>query len=100
MGSIIGAVSSSAAEEAFNEKDSQKIVVDELIGYYVSVFYLPQKTGLIIAAFILFRIFDIIKPVPIKTLEKTLSRGTGVVADDIMAGIYANIVLQIWTRIF
>lgn len=99
-GTLIGIYASSVAEKALNEKDSRKIVIDELMGFYVSVFYLPQRPVLLVTAFLLFRFFDIIKPLPIKKLEKTLHSGLGVMADDIMAGIYANIILQIWIKIF
>lgn len=99
IGALTGIYASSVAEKAFDEKDSRKIVIDELIGFYVSVFYLPQRPGYLVMAFLLFRFFDIIKPLPIKKLEKALHGGPGVMADDIMAGIYANIILQIWIKI-
>lgn len=78
--------------------DSGSIVIDELIGYFIAVMFLPQNLMVVISAFILFRIFDIFKPEPVKVLEK-LPAGWGVMADDIMAGIYANVVLQILVRV-
>jgi phosphatidylglycerophosphatase A len=96
IGALIGIYASSAAEKILNEKDSGKIIIDEFIGFYVSVFYLPKTLGFAIAAFLLFRFFDILKPLFISKLERTLSNGLGVMADDILAGIYTNIVLQIW----
>jgi phosphatidylglycerophosphatase A len=96
IGALLGICASSAAEKILNEKDSGKIIIDEFIGFYVSVFYLPKTFGFAIAAFLLFRFFDILKPLFISKLEKTLSNGLGVMADDILAGIYTNIVLQIW----
>jgi len=63
------------------------------------VLFLPKTLIIIVSALILFRIFDIFKPEPVNLLQK-LPRGWGVLADDIMAGIYANIVLQISLRIF
>ena len=96
IGALLGIYASSAAEKILNEKDSKKIIIDEFIGFYVSVFYLPKTFGFAIAAFLLFRFFDILKPLFISKLEKTLSTGLGVMADDILAGIYTNIVLQIW----
>ena len=96
IGALLGIYASSAAEKILNEKDSKKIIIDEFIGFYVSVFYLPKTFGFAIAAFLLFRFFDILKPLFISKLEKTLSNGLGVMADDILAGIYTNIVLQIW----
>ncbi len=88
------------AEKILKEKDSRKIVIDELAGVFVAFFYLPQTIGLMFSAFLLFRFFDILKPVPINKLEKTLSNGLGIMADDILAGIYANIILRIWILIF
>lgn len=96
----IGIFSSSSAEKILNEKDSKKIVIDEFIGFYVSVFYLPHTFGYILAAFLLFRFFDILKPLFINRLEIRLHDGLGVMADDIAAGIYTNIILQIWKIIF
>ncbi len=89
----------SKAEEKFG-KDNGKIVLDEFFGYFVAILFLPKKLEIIIAAFILFRIFDILKPEPVNILQK-LPKGWGVVVDDIMAGIYANLSLQfiIWLKV-
>ena len=100
IGTLLGIHASTAAEKILKEKDSKKIIIDEFIGFYVSVFYLPKTFGFVIAAFILFRFFDILKPLFISKLEKTLSNGLGVMADDILAGIYTNMILQIWLIIF
>ena len=99
-GALVGTYASTVAEKALNEKDSGKIIIDEFIGFYVSVLYLPKTWGFAVAAFLLFRFFDILKPLFIAKLEKTLSNGLGIMADDILAGIYANIVLQFWVLIF
>ena len=79
--------------------DNGKIVVDEFIGFLFALLFLPKTLMVIIIAFILFRIFDIFKPEPVNVLQK-LSGGWGVLADDVMAGIYANFSLQILIRIF
>jgi phosphatidylglycerophosphatase A len=99
-GTIVGIFASTVAEKLLKEKDSKKIIIDEFIGFYVSVFYLPKTWGFAVAAFLLFRFFDILKPLFIAKLEKTLSNGLGIMADDILAGIYTNIILQIWLHIF
>ena len=88
------------AEKVLDEKDSKKIIIDEFIGFYVAVLFLPKTPGFAIAAFLLFRFFDILKPLFISKLEKTLSNGLGIMADDILAGIYTNIVLQVWILFF
>jgi phosphatidylglycerophosphatase A len=94
-GMLLGIYASAAAEKTLKEKDSKKIVIDEFIGFYVSVFYLPKTLSLAVAAFLLFRFFDILKPLFISKLEKTLDGGLGIMADDVLAGIYTNLVLQI-----
>ena len=99
-GTITGICASSAAETIFNEKDSNKIVIDELIGYCFAVFCIPYTFSFIFAAFILFRFFDILKPLLISRLEKTLSGGLGIMTDDIVAGIYTNIILRTWILFF
>jgi phosphatidylglycerophosphatase A len=102
FGLMIGIVAADAAEKAIGEQDSGHIVVDEFIGYLVSAYAVPRTHWHLIAAFLLFRFFDILKPFPISRLEKRLSGGLGIMADDILAGIFANIILQawIWIRIF
>jgi len=99
IGALLGIHASTIAEKMLKEKDSKKIIIDEFIGFYVSVFYLPKTLGFVIAAFLLFRFFDILKPLFISKLEK-LSNGLGVMSDDILAGIYTNMILQIWLVIF
>ncbi len=97
IGSIISVFFISKAEEELGH-DNGKIVIDEFWGYFIAVLFLPKTLTVIITAFILFRIFDILKPEPVNVLQK-LPKGWGVMADDIMAGIYANIVLQIVIRL-
>lgn len=96
---IAGVISATAAEKAFGEKDSSRIVIDELAGFLVATFMVPATPGYLTACFFLFRFFDILKPFPVRLIERTLKGGTGVVADDIAAGIYANIIVQAWIRI-
>lgn len=86
--------SAGIAEEIFGSKDSSQIVIDEIIGFLVTMFLVPFGLPYIIAGFFLFRFFDIIKPYPVSAMEK-LGGGVGVVLDDVVAGVYANIVLQI-----
>jgi len=96
LGSIIGSIAATAAEKQFGRKDSGKIIIDEFIGMYVATLFIPHTPVLLVAAFVLFRFFDIFKPLMIRNVEKALKNGKGVMADDILAGIYANAVLQIW----
>jgi phosphatidylglycerophosphatase A len=87
---------SGRAEMIYQKKDDQRIVIDEIAGFQVAM--LPVAvTGLhLCVAFVLFRIFDIWKPFPIRNLQQ-LPGGWGVVIDDVAAGIYAGIVMLLLT---
>ena len=75
-------------------KDPSRVVVDEAVGFLVTVAFLPPGLATAIAGFVLFRIFDIAKPPPARRLE-SLPGGWGVVMDDVAAGVYGNLVLQL-----
>ncbi len=87
------------AEIIFDAHDSSRIVIDEIVGFLLAMYLLPAGWGYILAAFFIYRVFDIIKPPPAGRLEG-LPGGFGVVLDDVMAGIYTNLVLQGWLLIF
>jgi len=95
---ILGFLTAGRANDIFGEKDASEIVIDEFTGMLVSLFLLPATMGYIVSAFLLFRFFDIIKPKPISSLEE-LEGGFGIMADDLMAGVYTNIILQIVYRV-
>ncbi len=95
--SILSVFFISKAEKKLGH-DSGRIVLDEFLGFFFAVVFLPKTVFIVIGAFILFRFFDILKPEPVNILQK-LPAGWGVIADDIMAGIYANICLQVFVRI-
>ena len=82
------------AEIFFGKKDDQRIVIDEMMGFLITMLWVPKTIHFIIIAFFLFRFFDILKPFPIRHLEKRFKGGFGVVLDDVMAGVYGNIILQ------
>jgi phosphatidylglycerophosphatase A len=84
---------STAAERAFG-KDSSRIVIDEFAGFVVAVLFLPKSVFVFVAAFLLFRLADILKPFPARRAE-SLPEGLGIVADDIVAGVYANLLVRI-----
>jgi phosphatidylglycerophosphatase A len=85
---VIAIWSSDRAQKLFGQKDPEFIVIDEVAGFSVATSFLPPTFTALCLGFILFRIFDILKPFPVKNLE-TLKGGLGIVADDIMAGFYA-----------
>ena len=90
---IIGIWTSGKVEILWG-KDSNRVVIDEIAGMCISLLFVPVTITNMLIAFILFRFFDILKPLYIRRLE-ILPGGWGVMADDILAGIYANIVLQL-----
>ncbi len=77
-------------------KDPSRVVVDEVVGMWISLLWIPIEWPYLLTAFLLFRIFDIWKPFLIRRLER-LPGGWGVMLDDVLAGIYANVVLQVLT---
>ena len=87
------------AEEIFGEHDSSKIVLDEVLGMIVTMFLNPLGWASLLGGFLLFRIFDIVKPFPASTIDRRMPGGPGVMLDDLFAGIYANIVLRILVRV-
>ncbi len=91
---VIGSWSGSVAERHFGRTDPGQIVIDEVMGMLITLFLNPVGWIGAIVAFFLFRIFDVIKPYPSNHLER-LHGGVGVMADDAMAAIYANLVLRI-----
>lgn len=91
-------ISTYAETHIFKEKDSPHIVIDEMVGYFVTMLsfrFTPDLNGIryAILGFILFRIFDILKPTPIRQIQN-LKGGWGVVMDDVLAGVFANLFLQ------
>jgi phosphatidylglycerophosphatase A len=80
--------------EPFWGKDSYRVVIDEVAGMMVTILFLPLNLYVLLIGFVLFRFFDILKPLYIRKME-ALPAGTGVMMDDVLAGVYGNIVLQI-----
>jgi phosphatidylglycerophosphatase A len=93
--SVIGAWSGFVAEEHFKRRDPGQVVVDEVAGMMVTLLLNPVGGfGWMAVAFLLFRAADIVKPFPVNRLER-LPGGIGIMADDVMAGVYANLALRI-----
>ncbi len=95
---LISVILSSQAEKHLGH-DAPQIVIDEMCGFLVSVLFLPRTLMIGIYGVVLFRVFDIVKPFPVSTAQK-LPRGWGVVADDLMAGIYANVLIRLLLHFF
>jgi len=95
---IAGSITASKYAKSINKKDPRTVVIDEVLGQLIPLLLLPPEWGLIIAAFILFRFFDILKPLFIRKTEN-FPWGWGIMLDDLLAGIYAGIVINIYRLI-
>lgn len=96
MFAIVGACwVADKAEQYLGEHDSGKIVVDEIVGFLTATVGLEVTLKQLVVAFFLFRLFDILKPPPARFFDQRVSGGTGVVFDDVCAGIYTNILVRI-----
>ncbi len=85
---FIGIPAATYSEIHFNKKDPRNCVIDEVAGQLIALFFIPHKVEFYVIAFFAFRFFDILKPYPIKKLEK-IGKGIGIMLDDVLAGIYA-----------
>lgn len=90
---IVGIWAANGAEAAFEQKDPGPVVIDEVLGMLITLALLPVSLLGVFAGFLLFRLFDIIKPYPAGRLEH-LHGGLGIMLDDAMAGVYAWLVLR------
>ncbi len=91
---FVGVYCSGKLEKQIKQVDPSCAVIDEVLGMGVAMVAIPHQWPFIVMAFVLFRLFDIWKPYPIHRLEK-LPAGWGIMTDDLLAGIYANIWIQI-----
>jgi phosphatidylglycerophosphatase A len=80
-------------------KDPRQCTIDEVVGMWISLLFLPKRIIVSVIAFIVWRVFDIVKPFPARNLEK-LEGGLGIMIDDVVAGFYSLIVLQVLLYIF
>jgi phosphatidylglycerophosphatase A len=92
---LIGIPAATLVARASGIKDPQSVVIDEVAGQLIALIAVPLAWKSFLAAFILFRVFDIIKPPPMRQLEK-LPEGTGIVLDDVAAGLCAFVVMQLF----
>ena len=97
LATLIGIPAATREARASGKKDPQHVVVDEMAGQMIALIGAPLAWKSLVASFILFRCFDIVKPPPIRRLEH-LPEGSGIVLDDVAAGIYALIVAQVLLR--
>lgn len=89
-----GVAASTDLSRRLSQKDPGVIVVDEMAGMWASLLFLPLSPAVAAAGFLIFRVMDVLKPYPARDLEE-LPRGWGIMADDLMAGAYANLTLRV-----
>jgi len=90
---------SGMAEQIYGRKDPPEVVIDETAGFLVTMTAIPPTALYILLGFVLFRLFDILKPQPAGWINSRMHGGSGIVLDDIVAGLYANIILHILYRV-
>lgn len=86
------------AEEILQDHDSGKIVLDEVVGMAIALLGFPPTVGNLVAIFVLFRVLDVIKLWPASWIDRQVPGGLGVVLDDVVSGVYANVVANVVTR--
>ena len=82
------------------DPDPSEVVIDEIVGQWIALAFLPLTPVICLCGFLLFRLFDILKPWPVALLEKRFRGGWGVMLDDVMAGVYAGSVLWLGAGLF
>ncbi len=81
------------AQDILSEQDPQEVVIDEVAGFLVTMAFHRSDIWMLLGGFVIFRVFDIVKPFPIRWIERRFLSGWGIVLDDVAAGVYANIAL-------
>jgi len=92
---VLGFLVSGRFEKIMGKKDDQRIVIDEVVGIFLSLLFVPYDLRLVAAGFIIFRILDTLKPFAIRRLQN-LKGSSGVMLDDIAAALCTNIILQLF----
>jgi phosphatidylglycerophosphatase A len=96
---VLGVPAAAFSEKHFGKKDPRPCVIDEVAGQLVSLWLLPRQAIFYVAAFFIFRLFDIFKPFPVDRSE-SLPGGFGIMTDDVLAGFYSMALLQLFVYIF
>ena len=100
----VGAYAAQVTGSRLGAADSGHIVIDEIVAFWIVLLLLPADAAhggvLVVAAFALFRFFDIVKPPPIRALDARFKNGVGVMADDLVAAFYTLLVLAIGLRLW
>ncbi len=91
---VVGSVAAGRVARLVNRKDPSIVVVDEVVGQWVTLTALPFTPFTVVLGFLLFRVMDIVKPWPARDLE-SVPGGWGIMADDVAAGVYANLAVRV-----
>ncbi len=86
------------AQALFGADDPKQVTIDEIAGFLVTMAFHPWGVKAVVAGFVLFRLFDILKPPPARQIDRRIHNGFGIVLDDVMAGVYANVCLWLLAR--
>ena len=97
---VLGVFSAGAAEKIVDLGDPGIVVIDEIVGQLIALSLAPAHPAAALAGFVLFRFFDILKPFPANWIDNHLHGGLGIMLDDVVAGLYALIVLQLGLWLF
>lgn len=97
---ILGVYAAGKSEKLLGKTDSGHIVIDEVCGYLITMLFLPKTLPWLIAGFFVFRLFDVVKPPPVRQVERAVHGGLGVMLDDVLAAVYSNICLQLFRLIY
>ncbi|CAG35478.1 phosphatidylglycerophosphatase A family protein [Desulfotalea psychrophila] len=97
---ILGFLVAGTAEKLMNRPDAGAIVIDEILGMFITLMFAPNHPMAWFIGFIFFRIFDIWKPAPVSWFDQHMHGGLGIMLDDVMAGIYALASLQLFWFFF
>ena len=93
---FIAVITAGQAEKILDRKDPGVVVIDEVIGMLITLIAAPNNPLIWLLGFVLFRLFDIFKPYPIRLIDQRINGGMGIVLDDVLAGIYSLIILQLF----
>jgi phosphatidylglycerophosphatase A len=91
---VVGTAAAGRVAEITGKKDPGLVVVDEVVGQWITIAALPLTPFALLLGFVLFRVMDVVKPWPARQLE-ALPGGLGIMADDVAAGVYAHLALQV-----
>jgi phosphatidylglycerophosphatase A len=95
---VVGSFAAGEAEKILDNRDPGVVVIDEIVGMLITMVAVPATPLTMVLGFIFFRIFDIAKPFPVNFFDQRFHGGLGIMLDDVMAGIYSLIILQLLVR--